>query len=47
MTLRFRASLTRRLSTTQAFYILPNRERAEAALRKLDKTLRPKYGIKG
>ena len=34
------------LSTTQAFYILPNRQRAEAGLRKLDKTLRTKYGIK-
>ena len=35
------------VSTTQAFHILPNRERAEAGLRKLDKTLRTKYGIKG
>jgi hypothetical protein len=35
------------VSTTQAFYILPNRERAETGLRKLDKTLRTKYGIKG
>jgi integrase len=34
------------ISTTQAFHILPNRERAEAGLRKLDKTLRTKYGIK-
>jgi integrase len=34
------------VSTTQAFYILPNHERAEAGLRKLDKTLRSKYGIK-
>jgi hypothetical protein len=34
-------------STTQAFYILPNRERAEAGLRKLDKTLHTKYGIRG
>ena len=34
------------VSTTQAFYILPNRERAEAGLKKLDKTLRRKYGIK-
>ena len=34
------------VSTTQAFYIPPNRERAEAGLRKLDKTLRTKYGIK-
>jgi excisionase family DNA binding protein len=35
------------VSTTQAFYILPNQERAEVGLRKLDKTLRTKYGIKG
>jgi len=35
------------VSTTPVFYILPNRERAEARLRKLDKTLRTKYGIKG
>lgn len=34
------------LSTTQAYYILPNHERAEAGMRKLDKTLRTKYGIK-
>lgn len=34
------------VSTTQAFYILPNRDRAEAGLKKLDKTLRTKYGIK-
>ena len=34
------------VSTTQTFYILPNRERAEAGMRKLDKTLRTKYGIK-
>ena len=34
------------VSTTQAFYILPNRERAESGLKKLDKTLRTKYGIK-
>ncbi len=34
------------ISTTQAFYILPSRERAEAGLKKLDKTLRTKYGIK-
>ena len=34
------------ISTTQAFYILPNRERAEASLKRLDKTLRTKYGIK-
>jgi hypothetical protein len=35
------------VSTTQAFDILPSRERAEAGLKKLDKTLRAKYGIKG
>ena len=34
------------VSTTQAYYILPNHQRAEAGLRKLDKTLRTKYGIK-
>jgi len=34
------------VSTTQAFYIPPNRGRAEAGLKKLDKTLRTKYGIK-
>jgi integrase len=34
------------ISTTQAYYILPNRERAEAGMKKLDKTLRTKYGIK-
>ena len=34
------------ISTTQAFYILPSRERAEAGMKKLDKTLRSKYGIK-
>jgi len=34
------------VSTTQAYYILPNHERAEAGMRKLDKTLRTKYGIK-
>ena len=34
------------ISTTQAFYILPSRDRAEAGLKKLDKTLRTKYGIK-
>lgn len=34
------------VSTTQAFYILPNQERAKAGLKKLDKTLRTKYGIK-
>jgi integrase len=35
------------VSTTQAYYILPNQERAKAGMRKLDKTLRTKYGIKG
>jgi len=35
------------VSTTQAYYILPNRERAQAGMMKLDKTLRIKYGIKG
>jgi hypothetical protein len=34
------------VSTTQAFYILPNRGRAEAGRTKLDKTLSTKYGIK-
>ena len=34
------------ISATQAFYILPSRERAEARLKQLDKTLRTKYGIK-
>jgi integrase len=34
------------ISTTQAFYILPNRERAKAGLKKLDKTVRTKYAIK-
>ena len=35
------------VSTTMAYYILPNLERAKAGLKKLDKTLRTKYGIKG
>ena len=35
------------VSTTQAYYILPNHERAQAGMKKLDKTLRTKYGIKG
>ena len=35
------------VSTTMAYYILPNLERAMAGLKKLDKTLRTKYGIKG
>jgi integrase len=34
------------VSTTQAYYILPSRKRAEAGLRKLNKTMRDKYGIK-
>jgi integrase len=35
------------VSTTQAYYILPSVEGAQAGLKKLDKTLRTKYGIKG
>jgi integrase len=35
------------VSTTQAYYILPNHERAQAGMKKLEKTLRTKYGIKG
>jgi integrase len=35
------------ISTTQAYYILPNHARAQAGMKKLDKTLRTKYGIKG
>jgi hypothetical protein len=35
------------VSATQAFYILSSRERAEAGLKKLGRTLRTKYGIKG
>lgn len=34
------------VSTTQAFYILPNRERAEAGMKKLAKVAQTKYGIK-
>jgi hypothetical protein len=34
------------ISTTQAFYISAHHERAKAELKKLDKTLRTKYGIK-
>lgn len=34
------------VSTTMAYYVLPNREQSVKALRKLDKTLRTKYGIK-
>jgi hypothetical protein len=33
-------------STTPAYYILPSHERAQAGMKKLDKTLRTKYGIK-
>jgi hypothetical protein len=35
------------VSTTQAYYILPHHERAQAGMKKLDKILRTKYGIKG
>jgi integrase len=35
------------ISTTQAYYILPNRKRAEAGLKKLGRVARKKYGIKG
>jgi integrase len=34
------------VSTTQAYYILPNHERAKAGMRKLGQTLSRKYGIK-
>ncbi|HXN25240.1 MAG TPA: tyrosine-type recombinase/integrase [Candidatus Dormibacteraeota bacterium] len=34
------------VSTTQAYYILPNDERAQAGMKKLGKTLQTKYGIK-
>jgi integrase len=34
------------VSTTQAYYILPNHERAQAGMKKLEKTLRAKYNIK-
>jgi integrase len=34
------------VSTTQAFYVLPNRERAEAGMKKLAKVAQTKYGIK-
>ena len=34
------------VSTTQAYYILPNHERAKAGIKKLGQTLRRKYGIK-
>jgi integrase len=35
------------VSTTMAYYILPNRERAEAGLKKLGRVARQKYGIRG
>jgi integrase len=35
------------ISTTQASYILPNRQRAEAGLKRLGEVARKKYGIKG
>jgi integrase len=34
------------VSTTQAYYILPNHDRAQAGMKKLGKTLQTKYGIK-
>jgi integrase len=34
------------ISTTQAYYILPDQKRAASHLKKLDKVLRGKYGIK-
>ena len=34
------------ISTTQAFYILPNEERKVAGLKKFERTLREKYNIK-
>jgi site-specific recombinase XerD len=35
------------VSTTQAYYILPNRGRTEAGLKKLGQVVGKKYGIKG
>jgi integrase len=35
------------VSTTQAYYILPDHKRAEAGLKKFAKTLKTKYGITG
>jgi integrase len=35
------------VSTTMAYYILPNVQRAQAGMKKLEKTLKTKYGIKG
>jgi len=34
------------ISTTQAYYILPNHERVQPGMKKLEKTLRAKYNIK-
>jgi integrase len=34
------------ISTTQAYYIIPDQKRAAAGLKKLDKIVRTKYGIK-
>jgi integrase len=34
------------VSTTQAYYILPNHERAQAGMKKLEKALKAKYNIK-
>lgn len=34
------------VSTTQAYYILPNHERAQAGMKKLENTLKEKYNIK-
>jgi site-specific recombinase XerD len=34
------------ISTTQAYYILPNLERAKAGLKKLGAVAQKKYGIK-
>jgi integrase len=34
------------ISTTQAFYILPDAKRAEAGLKKLERTLKSKYNVK-
>ncbi len=34
------------VSTTQAFYILPETTRVKRGLQKLDRTMREKYGIK-
>jgi len=34
------------VSTTQAYYILPNHQRAQAGMKRLEKTLKDKYNIK-